>query len=87
MRFHDVAVDREERYAIGVEQGSGRCYVAIPVSNGLVDYEERYEIDEATFVHYRDDLGRALPFVQRCRNREEDDRLIGPPGARRGSAL
>jgi hypothetical protein len=86
MRFHDVAVDRGERYAIGVEQGSGRYYVSIPVSNGLVDYEEHYEIDEASFLRFRDDLATARPFVERCRNRQEDGRLIVEPGADRGSA-
>jgi hypothetical protein len=87
VRFHDVAFDRDERYAIGIEQDSGRFYVSIPVTNGLVDYEEFYEIDEATFERFRADLGRALPLVERCRQRREDVRLMYQPSTRRGSAL
>ena len=87
MRFHDVAFDREERYAIGVEEESGRYYLSIPVTNGIVDYEEVYEIDAASFERYRADLASALPFVERCRNRQEDEHLILQPGRWRGTAL
>jgi hypothetical protein len=86
-RFKDVVVCREARFSIGVEETSGRFYVAIPVSNGLVDYEEYYEIDAAAFARYRDDPKAALGFVERCRHREEDQRLIVQPGTKRGSAI
>ncbi|MBX3500334.1 MAG: hypothetical protein KF889_12875 [Alphaproteobacteria bacterium] len=84
-KFSDVVVCKEERFAIGVEEASGRLYVAIPVSNGLVDYEEYYEIDAEAFARYRDDPGSARDFVERCRQRLEDRRLILQPGPRRGS--
>lgn len=86
MRFEDTAVDRAERYAIGVERGSGRYYLAIPASNGLVDYEEYYEIDAASYERWLADLAAALPFVRRCRARQEDPRLLYQPSIRRGSA-
>lgn len=84
-RFKDVVVDRQERFAVGVEEASGRFYVSIPVSNGLVDYEEYYEIDADAFALYCKEPKAALGFVERCRRREEDRRLIYQPGARRGS--
>ncbi len=87
MKFKDVAVNREERYSLGVEEDSGKHYVSIPVSNGLVDYEEYYEIDQPTFERYRADLGSARDFVTRCRKREMDDRLIMKPGKNRGTAI
>jgi len=59
---------REERYSVGVEEDSGKHYVSIPVSNGLVDYEEYYEIDQRTFERYRADPDSARDFVMRCRN-------------------
>ncbi len=40
MKFSDTFVSREDRYSIGAELDSGRPYVSIPVSNGVVDYEE-----------------------------------------------
>jgi len=87
MKFKDVAVNRDERYSLGVEQDSGKYYVSIPVSNGMVDYEEYYEIDQPTFERYRTDLGSARDFVDRCRKRQEDDRLIVKPGRNRGTAV
>jgi hypothetical protein len=86
MRFEDVAVNRQERYALGIEQKSGRYYVSIPVNNQIIDYEEYYEIDEDTFERYRADIDSALPFVVRCRNRQEDPRLMYQPSTRRGTA-
>ena len=44
MKFSDVFVSREDRYSIGAELDSGGHYVSIPVSNGVVDYEEYYAI-------------------------------------------
>jgi hypothetical protein len=86
MKFEDVAVNRPERYTLGIEQGSRRYHISILVSNRLVDYEEYYEIDGDMFERFRADLDSALPFVVRCRNRQEDPRLMIQPGGDRGSA-
>lgn len=85
MNFKDVAVNRQQRYSIGVEETSGKYYVSIPASNGLVEYEEYYEIDQAMFEKFRADLDSALPFVERARNRLEDPRLMYQPSTKRGS--
>ncbi|WP_210642053.1 hypothetical protein [Pseudomonas sp. Tri1] len=87
MKFQDALVHRDQRFCVGTEQDSGRCYVSIPVSNGMVDYEEYYAIDRATFELFRRDPDAALPFVARCRRRELDELLIVPPGANRGTAI
>ncbi|HMG23130.1 MAG TPA: hypothetical protein VK607_17460 [Kofleriaceae bacterium] len=85
MKFQDVAVNRQERYTLGTEQSSGKHYISIPVSNGLVEYSEYYEIDDDMFEKFRADLDSALPFVERCRNRQEDPRLLYQPSVKRGS--
>jgi len=87
MNFKDVLVNREERFSVGAEQDSGKHYVSIPVSNGVVDYEEYYEIDQPTFERYRADLNSARDFVGRCRRREMDHLLIVKPGKNRGTAI
>ncbi|WP_347928383.1 hypothetical protein [Pseudomonas helvetica] len=87
MKFHDVLVSREDMFSVGIEQDSGRFYVSIPVSNGMADYEEYYEIDRATFELFRRDPGAALPFVMRCRKRELDELLMIQPGTNRGTAI
>jgi hypothetical protein len=85
MRFTDVWFSRTLRFAIGVEEESGRYYLSIPVANRSVDYEEYYEIDRATYQHFRTDPDAASPFADRCRNREVDDLLFHDPGRDRGT--
>ena len=87
IQFRDIIVRREHMFTLGVEQISGRFYVSIPVSNGMVDYEEYYEIDRVTFDLFSHDPDAALPFVSRCRRRELDGLLIIPPGTNRGAAI
>jgi hypothetical protein len=70
-----------------VEEETGRHYVAIPVSSGIVDYEEYYAIDRPTFDRFLVDPVAALDFVVRCRARELDDRLMIAPGWNRGVAI
>jgi len=44
MDYHDTFFSREDRYSIGVERNSGQYYISIPVSTGVLDYEEYYYI-------------------------------------------
>jgi hypothetical protein len=85
-RFRDVHVSQAHRFSIGIEELSGRYYLSIPVSNGLVDYEEYYEIDRAAFDRYRSDPDDALPFVIQARQRALDHLLLIQPGPNRGVA-
>ncbi|MEO6677971.1 MAG: hypothetical protein ABIO21_11395 [Pseudomonas sp.] len=85
MKFQDTATNRTEFFSIGQETDSGRFYLSIPVSNGRVDYEEYFEIDQPSFDQYLQDLSKALAFVQQCRNRQMDHLLIIKPGSNRGT--
>lgn len=84
LRLKDIVVCKKGRFSIGVEESSGKFYVSIPVSNSRVDYEEYYEIDEATFARYQADLHAALDFAERCRRRDADELLMFDPGKDRG---
>ncbi|HEX3298044.1 MAG TPA: HEAT repeat domain-containing protein [Nocardioides sp.] len=84
MKFTDVMVSREEQFSVGVEEESGRHYISVPVSHGLVYYEEYFEIDLPTFERYCADPESAREFVARCDRREMDDRLIFSPTKSRG---
>jgi hypothetical protein len=84
LNFKDVCVNRADRYCLGVEQESGKYYVAIPVRNDFVDYEEYYEISPDQFADFRQDAALALTFVIACRDRKEDARLMIKPGRLRG---
>ncbi|GAB17446.1 hypothetical protein GOEFS_033_00080 [Gordonia effusa NBRC 100432] len=87
MRFDDVYFSAEDRYSIGVEADSGRYYISIPVSNGIVDYEEYYAIDPERYLLFVGDREAAIPFVEACRRHEHDDLLIQKPGTNRGTPI
>ncbi|NBF00937.1 hypothetical protein GV819_01395 [Pseudomonas sp. Fl5BN2] len=87
MKFNDLFVSREEMFSMGIEELSGQYYVSFPVSLGVVDYEEFYAIDRATFERFEQDLQAALEFVTRGRKRELDRLLIIKPGSNRGTAI
>jgi len=87
MRFRDILVRKEERYSIGVEELTGRYYLSIPVANNLVDYEEYYEINKEEFDAFNVSVVAVAEFVQQCRNRKQDNRLMMKPGKDRGVAM
>jgi hypothetical protein len=82
--FRLEVVSREKRYALETDTRDGRRYLAIPVSNRLADYVERYRLEEAEFQALMADPGAAQAFAARCGAREMDDRLLSPPGSDRG---
>lgn len=87
MKFSDHVVDKEHHLSLGFEEESEKYYLSIPVSNGIVDYEEYYWIDKATFDEFQYDLKSAAVFADKCRARKMDDRLIQKPGRNRGTPV
>ncbi|UMB68889.1 hypothetical protein [Mycobacterium paraterrae] len=87
MKFEDTYFSREDRYSLGVESTSGRNYVSIPVSNGVVDYEEYYELTPAQFEEFSSDRTAAIQFVEACRRHERDELLLQKPGSNRGTPV
>ncbi len=87
MKFDDKYFSRENRYSIGVESTSGRYYASIPVSNGVVDYEEYYELTQDQYDEFLRDSGAAIEFIEACRRREHDDLLLQRPGSNRGTPV
>ena len=87
MKFEDTYFSREDRYSLGVESTSGRKYVSMPVSNGVVDYEEYYELTPGQFEEFLADRDAAIQFVESCRRHEQDELLIQKPGSNRGTPV
>ena len=87
MRFSDVFVSQEDRYSIGTELDSGTDYISIPVSNGLVDYEEYYAISPQQSEAFLAERTAAVEFVEECRRHQHDDLLIQKPGTNRGTPV
>lgn len=85
LKFNDTIVSKEYRFSVGVEEDSGRCYISFPVSNGLVDYDEYYEITQANYRVFLSSTSTALAFVNECRQHQKDSLLIIKPGSNRGT--
>ena len=84
MQFVDTHVFRDDRFSIGIEQESGKRYLSIPVSNGLVEYEEYYELDPVLFAGAPANVEQLRAFAAECRLHHMDDRLLVKPGTKRG---
>lgn len=84
VKFEKAFVSRENRYSLGIETESGTPYLAIPVSNQLVDYMEYYRLSDDEYNRFQNDQALALEFANSCRDRQQDHRLFMQPGTDRG---
>jgi hypothetical protein len=87
MQFDDIFVFKKERFSVGIERDSKKYFLSIPVSNGLVEYEEYYEIDEAEFERFSHALDTMRETAALCRERKNDARLLQQPGRNRGCPI
>jgi hypothetical protein len=79
-----VFVDQVKRFALEIDEISGRTFVSIPVSNPYADYLEWYEVDRETWDRFVADPTQAHGFVEQAKNRELDHLLLLKPGRLRG---
>jgi hypothetical protein len=85
MKFRDVKFSKKHRFSIGIEEKSNKYYISFPVYNGLAEYEEYYELIEQEYIDFILDLNKALPLLQKCKERKEEDRLLYQPSIKRGT--
>jgi hypothetical protein len=86
MQLRDQFVSRELRFSIGTDVDSGQHYVSFPVSANAIAYSEYYAISPNDYEQYLASPESALAFVNECRRREHDRRLLLKPGWNRGWA-
>jgi hypothetical protein len=77
----------ENLYSLGVDELSGRRYASLPVTIGVVDYEEYYELTDDEYARFMADPVTAAAFVEECRNHEHDELLMQEPGWNRGTPI
>lgn len=85
MNFDDLFIFRKERFSIGQETENQTYYLSIPVNNGMVEYEEYYEISKEEFERFSASLEQMRQVATMCRERRNDDKLIMKPGRLRGT--
>lgn len=86
-RFRDEFFSREQRYSIGIDTKLGGYFLSIPVSNGIVDYEEYYSISDAEHSLFLEDAASASQFAESCRRHRNDAFLLHRPGWNRGTPV
>lgn len=87
VKAREVYRSSTHRYSLGVDEGTGRHFATLPVSNGVVDYEEFYELSDELFAHLLASPEEAPGFIEECRRREHDDLLMEAPGWNRGTPV
>jgi len=85
VNFRETYFAKEDSWWIGQETDSGRHYLAIPVSNRMVDYFELYWLDDEQYHRFFDNHDLSFAFAEECRRREHDDLLVFQPGTDRGA--
>jgi len=86
-RFQQTLASAEGRYSLGVDLKTGGNFLAIPMSNRIVEYNEHYALTAAEHRRFLDDGQAAARFADECRARRHDDRLIYQPSENRGEPL
>lgn len=84
LKPRDEFFSRENRYSLGVDELSGRHYASLPVSIGVVDYEEYYELSDNEYARFTADPIGAVAFIGECLRHEHDELLMQKPGWNRG---
>lgn len=84
MKFRDILVDKEYRFAIEEDLESGNFYISFPVFNGLSEYSEFYQINQHELINFLNNRDLLKEFVKKCKDRQMDDRLLMKPGRIRG---
>ncbi|OZG73601.1 hypothetical protein BTA51_11225 [Hahella sp. CCB-MM4] len=87
MKFKELFFSKEKFFSVGIEEDSGGYYLAIPVSNSRVDYEEYYKLDRDIFDSHKHNLAELEYIAEECRMRKRDNDLYMAPGADRGVPL
>lgn len=71
MRFRQVAISMEHRFAVGVDEDTGKhCLEILIHPRSFVDALAYYDIDLPTFERFSRDPRSAAVLVERCREGE-----------------
>jgi hypothetical protein len=82
----EIYTNYDQRYTLGMEVVSKTPCFWFPVWNGMAQYAEYYWLEDDEYEVFLHDQDAATAFVNRCKRREMDDRLMFKPGSVRGRA-
>ncbi len=84
MKFSDIKVFKNERFSIEKEIISNKYCISFPVCNHMGQYTEFYEITDEEFKQFTSNYDLLTQFVNECKQRKNDNRLLEKPGKWRG---
>jgi len=84
--MEDILVDREKRFSVEFDKNTNTPCISFPVRNSMCEYEEYYWLEDEEYHLFLHDRDALWAFVERCKEREMDERLMFHPGSRRGTA-
>ncbi|SDH64809.1 hypothetical protein [Agrococcus jejuensis] len=87
MSIRTPFVSRARLFTLGIDDETGRGFLAIPVSIGAIDTHERYALTPEQLERFLADEDAAGDFADECRAREHDSLLLGEQGWRRGTPI
>jgi hypothetical protein len=83
----DEYTSTENLYSLGIDELSGLHYASLPVTIGVVDYEEYYELSDDEYARFMADPVSAAAFIEECREHKHDELLMQKPGWNRGTPI
>lgn len=84
MKPRDEFLSRPTRYALGVDEESGRLYAFFPVNSSALACEKYYELTADQHRRFMADGALASAFDEKWRRHEHDELLLEKPGDNRG---
>ena len=84
MMYRLLQTFREENFCLDRELDSGMICLCIPVFDGVRQYGERYELTLEEYERSRLEPAWLVSLAEKCRRRENDDRLVDLPPLVRG---
>ncbi|WP_431233242.1 hypothetical protein ACQ856_00245 [Mycolicibacterium psychrotolerans] len=86
-RFEPTYFSEDRRYSMGNDLMTGGHFLAIPVSNGIIEYPEQYWLKPGQYEEFLSNQAAVDAFVEECRARQHDDQLVYVPSDKRGHPL
>lgn len=75
-KFKDTKVYSTHYFSIGIEELSNQPYISIPVSNGMIETEEYYKLDEKLYKSYEQYESDLIQLARDCFDKKNDENLI-----------
>lgn len=75
-KFKDTKVFAEYFFSIGIEETTSQPYISVPVSNGMIETEEYYHLDQGIYDSNENSEGLLIALSRKCLDKQNDENLF-----------